>query len=268
MTKDSHLTDKFFRPYNNFNDWDDDYAGGGVCSLTSYFDEYTCLLNKGSWTPSACVATSISSSTTCTAAGALAALPDSGIFHVSGATWQTDGANFKRCYVTLQKSGVTINPKTDPWNFSQACSAVGGRHAGIASFKFSNNSGNATKELSCSSTCTDNTYTDASSCVSAGQTWVPHYCWDFSTGSKTTDTQATCTGGTKRWLSVMPGCSDGKSTTRGECGICSDSSKTNKTDCLAVPATWATDGAVDATTGTISPTWTQGAGYEYPGAGL
>ena len=268
MTKDSHLTDKFFRPYNNFNDWDDDYAGGGVCSLTSYFDEYTCLLNKGSWTPSACVATSISSSTSCTAAGALAALPDSGIFHVSGATWQTDGANFKRCYVTLQKSGVTINPKTDPWNFSQACSAVGGRHAGIASFKFSNNSGNATKELSCSSTCTDNTYTDASSCVSAGQTWVPHYCWDFSTGSKTTDTQATCTGGTKRWLSVMPGCSDGKSTTRGECGICSDSSKTNRTDCLAVPATWATDGAVDATTGTISPTWTQGAGYEYPGAGL
>jgi hypothetical protein len=268
MIKDSHNTDKFFRPYNNFNDWDDDYASGGVCSLSSYLDEYTCLLNKGTWTPSACVATSITSSTTCTAAGALAALPDSGIFHVSAAKWQTDGANFKRCYVTLQKSGVTINAKTDPWNFSQACNAVGGKHVGVASFKFSNNSGTTQKELSCTSTCTDGTSNDASACVAAGQTWVPHYCWDFGTGAKTTDTQSTCTGGTKRWLSVTPGCSDGLSATKNECGICSDGVSTNKANCLAVPATWATDGAVDATTGTISPTWTQGAGYDYPGAGL
>jgi hypothetical protein len=280
--KDSHAVDTTnFRPYNYFNDWDDDYSSGGVCSITNYTDEYNCLKYKGVWTPSVCIDWKATSKSDCTLSAtqadlgsafvdstktiAAAAATDK-VYTIYKATWQTDGANLNRCYVSLATAdysnrnpdatkidGVdynSISAKYKPYLFSEACGRIKGNHVGIASFKHSGNDLStpsiAKEELSCRSTCTNPTYSgsgsaaDAINCVNNSASWVPYYCLDLSTGTiDATKNEAACASFTGagtptkyRWTGVTPGCSDGKGANQDACGICDgNSSATSKTEC-------------------------------------
>ncbi|MBC7425877.1 MAG: putative Ig domain-containing protein [Bacteroidia bacterium] len=48
---DNSSADSFDYPYNNHDDWDNDYTDLGSCDNPSFSTEYSCVSNAGTWTP-------------------------------------------------------------------------------------------------------------------------------------------------------------------------------------------------------------------------